>query len=132
MSIGNGSTYFTGKFHEHGHLIKNLFISNPPTDYVGLFGYSSGTIDSVGMSGGSVTGSCYVGGIVGYTWTVISNCYNTGSVSVTSNVGGDVGQNANATISNCYWDKNTTGQTTGSGTGLTTAQMKQSSNFNIF
>ena len=79
--IGNNTTNFTGKFRGHGHVIKNLFINRSTTDYIGLFGYSTGTIDSLGISGGSVSGHQYVGGVMGVNSGTISNCYVTCSVS---------------------------------------------------
>jgi hypothetical protein len=78
----------------------------------GIAGYNSGgTIQNCSVSGNSsVTGtSNYTGGIVGYSVkngsnnAIISNCYNTGSVSGTGdNVGGILGQNADGTVQYCY------------------------------
>jgi hypothetical protein len=38
VPIGDGAINFSGIFHGHGHVIKNLFINRSGTDYVGLFG----------------------------------------------------------------------------------------------
>lgn len=56
----------------------------------------------------------------------ISNVYATGAVSGGSKNGGLSGVNLGATITNGYWDTQTSGQSTsaGGGTGLTTAQLK--------
>jgi hypothetical protein len=84
---------------------------------------------------GNVTGNSYVGGVAGYFFdATISNCYATGNVTGIELVGGIVGANLSAsTISNCYWNTETTGQAFGDGAssfgGLTTMQMKKSSSF---
>ena len=64
---------------------------------------------------GTVTGSGYVGGVVGNAGrcTTITNCYNTGDVTGSSSVGGFVGyayaSSDSITITNCY----NTGSVTG-------------------
>jgi len=110
------------------------------TSYVGGvvgFNYYSSVTSSYNTGAVSGTGD-YVGGIVGENNTsTVTNSYNTGAVSGTASVGGVVGHNNYGTLSNCYWDTRSTGSTTGIGvdnnsqtaTGLTTAQMRQDSNF---
>ena len=114
VPIGTGTTFFSGKFHGRGHVIKSLFINRPTASYTGLFGDVSGTVDSTGISGGSVSGEDYVGGIAGYNNTsgTINNCYNTGSMSGSDLVGSIVGQN-DGTITNCH----ATGSASGSAGG---------------
>ncbi|MGV8953444.1 MAG: filamentous hemagglutinin N-terminal domain-containing protein [Cypionkella sp.] len=105
MPIGNNTTNFTGSFDGLGHTISNLSINRPSTNHVGLFGKisSTGAIRNVGMVGGSVTGSTYVGGLVGWNYGSISNSYATGWVSSGGwNIGGLVGLNKGGTISNSY------------------------------
>jgi hypothetical protein len=59
----------------------------------------------------------------------VSNSYSTGSVSGNSRVGGLVGSNA-GTVSNSFWDIETSGQATSDGgTGKTTAEMKDTITF---
>ena len=97
--IGNSSTPFSGTFDGLGHTVSNLTINLPTTNYVGLFGYTgpTGVIQNVGLIGGSVSGSTYLGGLVGFNGGAVTNSYNTGSVSGTGNyVGGLVGRNAGA------------------------------------
>ena len=90
--IGNGMTKFTGHYNGRGHTINNLFINRPSTDYIGLFGYTSGAlIDSLGIANCNVAGNEYVGGLAGYNYnaSTVSNCYVTGSVTGNNkNVGG--------------------------------------------
>ena len=74
-----------------------------------------------------------VGGLIGEINTSsISNCYATGAVSGTGdNVGGLIGVSRGVfivTISNCFWDKDTTGRTNSAGSpndkGLSTTALK--------
>ena len=118
--IGTGeNTSFTGVFDGDGHTIKGLYVNIQTTDeyiYAGLFGYNEGTIKNLGMLDGSVSASSdsssYAGGIAGYNfYGTISNCYNMGNVSASSDsysdsyssssAGGIAGEN-DGTISNCY------------------------------
>jgi filamentous hemagglutinin family protein len=85
----------------------------------GLSGYNSnGTITNT-YSTGAVTGTgSYVGGLVGYNAASgnISYAYSTGAVSGTGvNVGGLIGGYLSGTITNSYWDINTSGQETSAG-----------------
>jgi hypothetical protein len=66
-----------------------------------MFGNLQGTVQNVGLLGGSVRGSSPVGGLVGTNSGLVQNCYTTGNVSGTSRVGGVVGQGYNRT-QNCY------------------------------
>ena len=98
----------------------------------GLVGTNdSGTITEA-YATGTVSGGYYRGGLVGENpFGKISNAYATGAVSGNSNSGGLVGYTwGSATISNSYWNKDTSGQVTSSGgTGLTSLQMQTASNF---
>ncbi len=83
-------------------------------------------------AGGEVIGGSKVGGLVGEideTSSVI-NSYAVGRVIGTSNVGGLVGHASGATISNSYYDRNTSGQSdTGKGEPKTTAVLQQLDTF---
>ena len=86
---------------------------------------------------GSVDGRSYLGGLCGRNqgdeWgnATISNCYATGSVTGSSFfLGGLCGVSVVATVSNCFWDVETSGMSTSAaGTGLTTAEMQARSTF---
>ncbi len=87
-------------------------------------------------STGSVSGNEDVGGLVGTNLDTIKKCYATGSVRGTGwYVGGLVGDNhsffgSGGTISNSFWDIETSRQTTSAGgTGKTTAEMQMESTF---
>ena len=109
----NPGSYFAGIFDGNGYEIRNIFINS--TDYgTGLFGNieNNGKVVNLGISG-NITGSGYVGGIVGNmgyftnSKTQIINCYNKATIKSvgTSNtaVGGVVAyaQN-NSKVTYCY------------------------------
>ncbi|MBJ7556301.1 GLUG motif-containing protein [Marinomonas spartinae] len=109
------TTQFTGTFDGQSHVISNLTIHRPSTDFVGLFGNvdSGVAIRNVGLEGGSISGQSSVGSLVGYAedGSTIKNAYATGAVTGSSyGVGGLVGRN-DGTISNAY----ATGAVTGTG-----------------
>jgi len=100
--IGSSATYFNGKYNGKGHLISNLYINRPSSNYVGLFGAMNGIIDSLGLEKVKITGVNYVGGLVGLNFNgSVSNSYSTGSVAANNFGGGIAGTNYRI-ISNCY------------------------------
>ncbi len=101
----------------------------------GLVGYNYGTISN-SYATGSVSGAFSVGGLVGDNDGAINSSFAAGHVSGGFISGGLVGIAYSGAISNSYFDSVTTGQTSGVGHGaangvhgLSTDQMKQSSNF---
>ena len=124
-SIGNS---YEGTFNGDGHTISGLYINDSTADDQGLFGFVSGTVQNLSVSGtvnssgdyvggivgynfsgtvtncafsGSVSGVSFVGGVVGYNGGTVKNCYNTGAVSGGMDVGGVVGENSGS-VTNCY------------------------------
>ena len=69
----------------------------------GVAGYSDGTIENCSVSG-SVSGTVYVGGVVGAQWNgSITGCSSSATVKGTVYVGGVAGQtNGDATLTACY------------------------------
>jgi len=66
-----------------------------------------------------------VGGLVGTSWGAISHSYSTGNVTGEEYVGGLVGDNDGGTVSDSFWDIETSGQATpDGGTGKNTAEMQ--------
>ncbi|WP_371379075.1 beta strand repeat-containing protein [Sporomusa aerivorans] len=98
--VGTGSsTAFSGTFAGLGHTVSNLAIQGT-ANYTGLFGYSTGIIRDVGVTGGNITNTNeYTGGLVGYNTGTITNSYFSGDVNGSINVGGLVGSNDSGTIS---------------------------------
>ena len=75
----------------------------------GVVGYGWGTIENCSVSG-SVSGTVYVGGVVGAQWGgSITGCSSSATVKGTVDVGGVAGQtNSNATMTACYATGNVT------------------------
>jgi len=111
--------------------------------------YSTGTVSGLGAAGGLIgqnsgnVSRCYsaatvsggeAGGLVGCNWDgSVSECYSTGAISGAnelSTVGGLVGHWNDALMAACFWDTQTSGQTTSDGgTGKTTAEMQTAKTF---
>jgi hypothetical protein len=104
--IGTYADQFTGSFYGQGYEIRDLFISRADESDVGLFGdvgSGGGVIKDIGVVNVTVTGDSSVGGLVGG---------NTG------------------TVSNSFWDIETSGRTASAGgIGKTTAEMRNVATF---
>jgi hypothetical protein len=107
-------------------------VTAPGPNTGGLVGhnYASATVANC-FATGNVSGNNRVGGLCGrnyrntYSGCIITNSYSTGSVSGNTKVGGFCGENTE-TITNCFWDIETSGMTTSSGgTGLSTEDMQK-------
>jgi filamentous hemagglutinin family protein len=72
-------TGFTGTFEGLGNTISRLTV-NTGQGYTGFFGYSTGTIENIGLIRESVKGSGGLGGLVGTNVGTISSSYVTGSI----------------------------------------------------
>ena len=84
--LGTEEAPFTGIFDGNGFVIKNLKITKAQK-YMGLFGYSSGTIMNLVMENVAIDltypGLSYTGALIGYmAGGEVSNCSVTGSLKV--------------------------------------------------
>ena len=109
----SNASRFRGSFDGNGHIIKNLEI-NSEAEFLGLFGETiNATIKNVGLE--DVNFNCTAtrcGTLVGYcngASSVVSNCFSTGNISVSSYgtgtvyAGGLLGSCAGrGTIDSCY------------------------------
>ncbi|MCB2154766.1 choice-of-anchor D domain-containing protein [bacterium] len=80
----------------------------------------------------TVSGEVGAGGFVGSSWYfgTVGACYSAGYVTGNALVGGFEGYTVGGTASSCFWDMESSGQpTSSSGTGMTTAEMKQQATF---
>jgi The GLUG motif len=149
-----GYTYVGGLIGENGGTVSNSYstaIVNGSSEVGGLIGQNHGTV-SKSYSTGSATGDSYVGGLVGWNHegsvdnsyssarvdgellvggltghnrASVSYCYSTGNVTGYEDVGGLVGRNYEGTVSNSFWDTQTSGQATSDGgTGRNTTEMR--------
>ena len=103
---------FVGLFGSIGYAgtVKNVMMedvqitSNPSSGFAGgVAGFSDGTIENCSVSG-SVSGTVYVGGVVGaQIGGSITGCSSSATVKGTVDVGGVAGQtNSSATLTACY------------------------------
>jgi hypothetical protein len=100
---GYPDSAFIGIFNGNGHIIGNLWIDRPSTDYIGLFGYTKDSaIKNLGILSGGIEGNIAVGGIAGEIYnSTIANSYTAGSVKGEYDVGGIVGY-ANGSVAGSY------------------------------
>lgn len=121
----NISYIFAGTFDGGGYKIKN-FGMNLTEPYVGLFGYSNGTIRNVTLENPQLSGGNYSGGIVGYNTGIIRNCKIIGANGATnvcevkgtgSYIGGICGVNQGI-VEECYSEVTTKGANTTFGLAL--------------
>lgn len=100
IPIGNSTTKFAGTLLGNGCTINGLNVS-VAGDYVGLFGYISGATIKYLTVNGSVKGSQYVGGVVGYALnSTIENVTN--NASVTSRYSSEKDISSNSTNGNNF------------------------------
>ena len=91
--------WFGGAFDGNGYVISNLQIQGG--SYLGLFGElgPEAKLSHLGLEAVDVNGDWYVGGLVGYNWASITNCYSTGTVTGHNYyVGGLAGGNEDGSI----------------------------------
>ncbi|RYY80435.1 MAG: filamentous hemagglutinin N-terminal domain-containing protein [Moraxellaceae bacterium] len=106
------------------------------TNVGGLVGNNNGGVISNSYSTSAITGNTNVGGLIGnngeYYSSTVQNSYSSGSVSGVTNTGGLIGlQGVSSTVTDSYWNTETSGQlTSAGGTGKTTAELQQLSTFN--
>lgn len=82
---------------------------------------------------GDATGDDEVGGLIGEVMllvsTIVDDCYSTGVVTGNTKTGGLIGD-SDGTVTNCFWDTETSGQSSSDGgTGKTTVEMKSRTTF---
>lgn len=91
--VGSSSAApFAGTFDFDGHLVKNLTLTSDG-DYVGIFGYLTGSVQNLNADGVYITGNKYCGVIAGYSAGEIKSCSAAGSVNCNEYAGGIVGYN---------------------------------------
>ncbi len=106
FDTGDLSQAFTGEFNGNGYVVRNLTINKPTEDVAGLFGaVNGGTIENVGLENINVAGGATAGALAGAVQGKITNCFvNEASISGTYYVGGLVGYVVYGDITSCYVD----------------------------
>jgi hypothetical protein len=95
---GNGNGFvpisgFSGNFNGNGKTISGLYIYRPSESNLGLFGSSSGRIESLYLRDINFTGDSSVGGAVGSNSGFIQSVSSFGNIYANSYTGGLVGYN---------------------------------------
>ena len=99
--------------------------NNENRDIGGFVGQNRGGNIYESYATGDSSGRRAIGGFVGFMWGGnIDESYSTGSVDGSRHTGGFVGDIYDGTVNNVYWDTESSGQTSGDGTGLTTSEMQ--------
>lgn len=113
---------FNGGCHE----IQNIYMDRK-NDIVGIFPYTSSTIENLGITG-TYVGASQGGSIVGRSSEgKILNCYS--KVNITGTAGGIIGETRKTVIINCYNKGNISGDAAG---GITCCYTSESSIINCF
>ena len=94
--VGFGGTTFapyTGQFDGAGFTITGLGVNRPSTHWIGLFGLTfNADVHDVGLVDVNLTGNQDVGALIGGALnTTVSECYATGTLTGTHEVGGLIG-----------------------------------------
>jgi filamentous hemagglutinin family protein len=113
VPVGKDGARFTGTLDGLGHTIGALNINMPDSglsgvsltataDEAGLFGHigASGSVQNVGLVGGSVVGRDFVGALAGTNDGTITNSYASTTVQGRAYVGGLVGHNTSTGTTN--------------------------------
>lgn len=98
--IGGKDNPFTGTLDGKQYTVTGLTIDRG--DYTGLFGANSGSISNIGIVNADISGSDFVGTLVGENDGSVSKSYSTGSITGVFNVGGLVGRVDNGQVTNSY------------------------------
>jgi len=107
--IGSKTIPFNGTYNGQGYTITGIYIYRPTLEWCGFFAYTYGAhISNLGLLNIDITGGSGVGGMDGTSTSYYDNCFVTGEVSGTANVGGFVGYQNSRPINNCYAKVNVT------------------------
>ncbi|MCI2243084.1 filamentous hemagglutinin N-terminal domain-containing protein [Xanthomonas sp. PPL568] len=112
--VGDSTGAFTGSLNGANHTIAGLTIARGGASYVGLFGNTglASQIGNLALTGATVVGTAYVGGVAGFNAGTLSGISVNGTMSGTGNfVGGLTGYNNAGTIAGVQ----TSGTVVGSG-----------------
>lgn len=94
--LGSEEAPFYASFDGNGKSLSNFTVSKN-TAFAGAIGLMAfKEVRDLTVIGASVTGSTFIGAVVGYTFGSVTNCHSSGSVTGTYHVGGLVGLNVGA------------------------------------
>jgi hypothetical protein len=112
--IGNNVTPFTGTYNGGGFTISNLFLNRASTSYLGLFGYSGGTIQNLNVSSANITAVTPptftdIAILAGSNSGTISGCSVSGTVSGGNHYNGGLVGEGGGSITNSSSTANVSG-----------------------
>jgi hypothetical protein len=113
--IGTSFVPFYGEYNGNGHIIENLTINRPSSNYIGLFGVVNehGEIHNLSLINPQISGGGIVAALAGQvrdSSSTITNCsISSGSVSGGNYVGGLVGYALSCNISSSHSTANVEG-----------------------
>lgn len=104
-SIGTDSYAYAGTFDGNNKTISGLYINTKNIIYIGLFGVTDNgsVLKNITIDGSITSNDSYVGGVVGFArdGTEIKGCTNMATISGLAYIGGIVGY-CQTSISDCY------------------------------
>ncbi len=109
----SSSPQFTGTFDGGGFVVSNLTVTGG--ENVGFFGRISkaatpAIVKNLGIENANITAGISVGVLAGYSSGHITDCYATGTVTITGSKGGGLlGSGSTASVSNCFANVNVFG-----------------------
>ncbi|MBQ0128967.1 MAG: hypothetical protein KBT57_03925 [bacterium] len=124
----NYDSHFSGHFDGDGHRIYNIYVD---AKYGGLFGrinQRNATIENVKIVNGYIHGNTDTGGIAGNCLGYIANCMNGAEIVCENGAGGGIVGYSQSSVSECYNEGNVTGYFAGGIAGMTTRFIKNSYN----
>ena len=104
IPIGTGYPCYAGSFNGNGFAVSGAYAVSEGS-YVGLFGNTdyNYTIENLGIANSYFKGADHVGGLIGYAYTTVKNCYVTNTVYVSGDydTAAFIGYSGGE-ITNCY------------------------------
>lgn len=127
--IGTDENRFKGFFDGKENKIRNLYINRKGYDNIGFFAYSENEsqIENLVLVDCSNSGNYYVGGLVGFNRSDITNCSVSGKVHGATSTGGLIGRNESF-IEYCQFNGEVIGENnyTGGLIGISVGYIKKS------
>jgi filamentous hemagglutinin family protein len=112
--VGNNIAKFTGNFSGLGHTVTGLTINRLATNYVGLFGYATGTLRDIGLINSNISGWFVTGTLAGRSdGAVIYSYADGGSVTGDANLAGGLLGQTGGSVDYSYANVSVTGNSNG-------------------
>ena len=113
--IGNLDSIFYGIYDGNNYMVSNLKINKPKSEFLGLFGQTAdGEVKNLKLINIEITSlsAMYVGALIGYARSNVTNCSSTGIIQGGIYTGGLLGSSGFSVISDCYSNADVTSDST--------------------